>query len=499
MKNPSDIFPALGSKFVEPRQIQEQLLSEMYPNLGKLNMLEAATGIGKSPLALCLGEMMESPLTVVATATISLQNQYDGDFPNALRLVGRANFNCERAPVTAAEAPCVADPSIVCDGGYHQQEMLARQASTIVTNYALCLSELLHGRRWHERRPHLLVCDEGHRLLDFLSAAETVRLDTEKAHKLGLKCPEIKGLSTAKLWCEQYIDRVHSRAYYLMSVGARNAKDWVGLMRQMDGILAAPSNLVETRVGEVFEATPIWPKRSAKMLLDSADHVLVMSATLWGGEFFAELLGYKEKYQYFTAPSPFESWRWPVYYRPVVSLNKDSTVKDWEKIGEVCHDYMHSRSNDKGIVHVASTAQADRISRAILRCPSCRGRLVLNRRGYGRAETIDRFRVGEHCWLVHPSVGEGESFDDEQCRIQLIAKVRYPDLGDPLVALRAGDKGLGQKFYFHSTAAYTAQTVGRGMRHEGDYCETFILDGSFSNLYDRNRQAFPLWFQRQLR
>ena len=124
-------------------------------------------------------------------------------------------------------------------------------------------------------------------------------------------------------------------------------------------------------------------------------------------------------------------------------------------------------------------------------------------RGHGKATQIieasvnvyDALNFGEKKSLLAIL----ESFDDDACRIQLIAKVRYPDLSDPLVKMRASDGGLGSKFYFNSTAAYTAQTVGRGMRHEGDYCETIILDGSFGSLYDKNRSAFPLWFHKQLR
>lgn len=499
MRNPSEIFPTLGPKFVRPRPIQETLLSEIYARLGKLNMCEAPTGIGKSPMALCLGEMMDSPLTVVNTATLSLQAQYERDFPDICKLIGRSNFPCTKAPVSAAEAPCIADPSIFCDGGYHAQEIRARRARTIVTNYALYLSDLMYGRRWHERRPGLLVCDEGHRLLDFLSSAETVRLDTKLANKVGLSCTELFTLEAAKGWVAKYGQRITDRAFVLMSSGSPWSRDWVTLMRQADGIASAPPNLVATRTGEVFEATPVWPKSAAKALLDSADHILVMSATLWGGQFFADLLGFEQDYQYHSAPSPFDSWRWPVYYRPVAALNKKAPAAAWAKISEACHAYMHERPADRGIIHVASNLQCGLAGRDILRCDSCRGRLVLLRRGGKRSENIERYRATQGAWIIHPSLGEGESFDDEQCRIQLIAKVRYPDLSDPLTAMRASDKGLGSKFYFHSTAAYTAQTVGRGMRHEGDYCETYIIDGSFGNLYDKNRRAFPEWFHKQLR
>lgn len=497
---PTEIFKHLGPKYTQPRDIQVQLASEVCANLRELNMVEAPTGIGKSALALCIGEMIESRLTVINTATISLQDQYDQDFPSVCKLIGRSNFDCTITPgVSAAEAPCVADPTLSCNSGWYEQEREFRLANTVVTNYALYLSELMHGRRWHTRRPTLLVCDEGHRLLDFLSQAETIKLDLRLASKLGLTVNGVSTLVDAKDWCATVGERVRRRAYSLLSSGSRWAGDWLTLTRQISNVADAPDNLIVTREGDRFEATPLWPRISGRRLLSSAEHLLVMSATLWGGEFFAELLGYDAAYAYHSAPSPFDSWRWPVYYKPVRNMNKASTPADWAEMGRVCHEYMHSRTGDKGIIHVASNAQADKVSRAILHCYECRGRLVLLRTGRRRAETIDQFRCGRNTWIIHPSIGEGESFDDEACRIQLIAKVRYPGLSDPLVKMRASDKGLGSKFYFNSTAAYTAQTVGRGMRHEGDYCETYILDGSFGSLYDKNKEAFPQWFHAQLR
>lgn len=495
----SRVFAQLGPKYTTPRPIQTELIERMVAEgLGKVTMLEAPTGIGKSALALCLGEVTESPFTVVTTATLSLQDQYANDFPAVAKLVGRNNFKCTKFPVSAAEAPCLSDKSIRCGSGWYIQEEEVAQAKKVVTNYALYLSELLHGQRFHKRRPSLLVCDEGHRLLDFLSQVETVRIVSGLGKKLGLNCPDFDSLKAAQTWAEENIDRVRGRTYALLSSGSPWVADWMAFLHQLEGVVAAPDNLIVTRTGETFEATPLWPKVSAHALLNSADKILIMSATLWGGDFFAELLGLKD-FGYYSAPSPFDSWRWPVYYRPVRNMNKASTPADWAEMGRVCHEYMHSRAGDKGIIHVASNIQATKVGKEILRCSSCRQRLVLLRAGKRRAETIEQFRSGSNTWIIHPSIGEGESFDDETCRIQLIAKVRYPDLSDPLVKIRASDGGLGSKFYFNSTAAYTSQTVGRGMRHEGDYVETYILDGSFSSLYDRNRSAFPLWFHRQLR
>jgi len=499
--NPHLIFPTLGPRYDVPRPVQEQILLELYSDLRRLNMVEAPTGIGKSAIAMCLGKMINSPFTVICTATISLQDQYDRDFPECVRLVGRNNFDCTRAiGLTAGEAPCVMDASLSCRSSYYEQERDFETATTVVTNYPLYCSELLHGQRWYSHRPHLLVLDEAHRLLEFLTAAESVTLDFQLADRLGLRTPaNATRLRDVGQWAMDNRESIQQRAFGLSITGNPKAREWVSLLRQCDAVLDAPEGLVVTKTGKVFEAQPLWPTTSAKKLRRSANHILLMSATLFGGEFLADLLGFDRYYSWFTLPSPFESWRWPVYYRPVASLNKKSGAAEWEAVGRAAHDIMHTHSSDKGVIHVASGQQADRIARVIDACPDCRGRLIRNRRGRKRADTLAEFRVSSGGWIVHPSIGEGESFDDDGCRVQVIAKLRYPDLGDPVVKLRAKDRGLGERYYFHSTAAYTAQTIGRGMRNERDYCETYILDGSFGNLYDRNKEAFPEWFRNQLR
>lgn len=167
-------------------------------------------------------------------------------------------------------------------------------------------------------------------------------------------------------------------------------------------------------------------------------------------------------------------------------------------MSKACHDLMHSHRGDRGIIHVSSYKQVAQISNAILRCPACRQRLVLLRHGQRREEAITRYRDRAGSWIIHPSLGEGESFDDDLCRVQIIAKIKYPDLGNKLVGARAAEPTLGKQWYFNQAAEYTVQTSGRGMRHANDFCETFIFDGSFGQLYDRNPDAFPQWFKERL-
>src|SRR3989304_10293045 len=111
-----EIFARLGPRYAEARGIQRSILTDLpLANLDKLTMLELPTGIGKSAIALAVAEMIGSPFTVINTATISLQNQYDVDFPRVCKLVGRDNFMCTLRPKTSVSvAPCLANPALSC-------------------------------------------------------------------------------------------------------------------------------------------------------------------------------------------------------------------------------------------------------------------------------------------------------------------------------------------------------------------------------------------------
>jgi hypothetical protein len=48
--------------------------------------------------------------------------------------------------------------------------------------------------------------------------------------------------------------------------------------------------------------------------------------------------------------------------------------------------------------------------------------------------------------------------------------------------------------FFSSVPEYVTnilQGVGRGIRHQNDWCKTFILDANFGALLHYNRNAFP--------
>ena len=97
--------------------------------------------------------------------------------------------------------------------------------------------------------------------------------------------------------------------------------------------------------------------------------------------------------------------------------------------------------------------------------------------------------------LIGPTLTEGIDLPDDGCRFIIIMKVPFPYLGDELVKAKIS---LFPKWYNAETSNNIIQGIGRGNRHMYDWCVTYILDGSFKNLYDVTRNQYPFEMQKRI-
>ena len=92
----------------------------------------------------------------------------------------------------------------------------------------------------------------------------------------------------------------------------------------------------------------------------------------------------------------------------------------------------------------------------------------------------------------------GIDLPDDACRVQVVAKIPFPYLGDKQVNARLYSAG-GQTWYRVNTLRSLLQSTGRGVRHPDDWAITYILDQSFGKLWQQSRRIIPQWWSEGLR
>lgn len=88
----------------------------------------------------------------------------------------------------------------------------------------------------------------------------------------------------------------------------------------------------------------------------------------------------------------------------------------------------------------------------------------------------------------------GVDLKDDDCRVVVVAKVPFPYLGDKQVSARLHSPG-GQAWYTVQTIRTLVQMTGRGVRHEDDWCESYVLDSvMLKQLWKKDKRLFPGWW-----
>jgi len=92
-------------------------------------------------------------------------------------------------------------------------------------------------------------------------------------------------------------------------------------------------------------------------------------------------------------------------------------------------------------------------------------------------------------------MSEGIDLKGDLSKFQIICKIPYPYLGDPIVKKRM-NKNKG--WYALQTAKSIVQSCGRSVRNETDEAVTYILDNDWHYFYSRNSKIFPADFKKAI-
>lgn len=541
----------LPGRFREFRPVQVEALQKILASDKRWVLLQAPTGSGKSLIAAALQRLSGGQL-LYTCHTKTLQDQFIRDFaPLAVELKGRENYPTAQYPDRFPEINCGLctkksgsracrwccppdcyrhrDPDYCNDScetppaascPYHVQKARALAAAIPVLNMALFLGEANYvgafgatydpgTKQWRPRWPWV-VLDEGDLTEEALMNFVELSISQRMIERLGISGPRYKTKQEA--WLEWAREQAIPRCCEVIAAAEAEAEgdDWAvdslrdkqeaeRLLRRLTLFVEEVGagnwvNCTEDHDNGPWIFRPIFVSRYAdRYLWRHGARWLVMSATIISREQFCRNLGIPlEQCELVDLPSTFPVENRRIWYIPGPALSHKTKADDWPRLVDLLDRVLDMHPEDKVLVHTVSYE----LTRYVFNRSRYQKRMVLYTTAREREARLELFKQSPHpLVMVAPSLERGVDLPDDLCRVVVILKLPYPNLGDRQVSARLYGAKDGQSWYAVSTVRSIVQMSGRGVRHDRDWCVTYILDGQFSRLFRQWGKIFPRWWR----
>lgn len=492
-------------------------------------IIQAPTGIGKSAITVVvhrmLRELEEGHRTSVITASKGLQDQIVGEFKEVFDLKGRTNYACphDKGPYNSGtcrahvkRGGCV--PKEECP--YVKRRMVwCNKADIRLTNNSFQIEAPPELCMKPENRVNLIVADECHELDDYIVEHTSIKMfapeyialanfgygsfaaDVEKTIEMFRNIPVGQPFKFTQAMNEGMKDLSDKVSAILddftemMEDKTRRDHEAIGAAMESLQLIGDKTAMLESAAdGEwiinEYEARrsilikPIFAWQVADYaLFRKADKFLHLSATICGFNEYAGTLGLKEgEFECLDIPNPIPVENRKVY---VVANQKISGGFDVHKLSSDIDKLISMHGTDNGIIHTVSYALANQIYMS----SAHRSKMLVSKE---RQEIISELKkVNTGRVVLSAAIEKGFDFKGDMSRFQIIAKVPYLYLGDPLVKLNA-ERRPG--WYARKAVLRIVQACGRSIRGVNDHAKTYVMDLNFKRLFSQNRDLFPQWF-----
>ena len=537
----------------KPRKEQKEALSfiesEYQKNkLNKFFLLNLPVGSGKSHLALMIADWYKKNVNRMARVDIItnskiLQDQYSGEYESICDLKGKENYECQSYSCSCAQGSefnrlnktsCESCP-------YSNARESYISGGVSLTNFYLYILYAMYNPKLMESRDaRVLIVDEAHEFDDVMSDFVSIKITETIVKKFKFSneyeiMKKLKGVTSIS----NYVDFLKFLASEIlttiesmengMSSAPRNVKEdkrdlkisKVLKTKNMDVKIMQlatdlkqyqtkieiflkeykenPNNWVlETNYNEKLRQKelslePIWAYDYLdKYVFSHYDMVILMSGTILDKNLFCQLNGLDvTKAVYYSIRSPFNPKNRPIYYMPVGKMSYKSKEETFKRYIPYIQKLLDKYKNKKGIIHTNSFELAKWIEGSI-KDP----RLIFH--DSTNKDEMLRFHKesDKPTVIVSPSMDTGVSFDNDDARFQIIAKVPYPSLGSQKNKLRQSNN---PDWYSWKTVSGIVQMTGRPVRSNLDYADTIIIDGSFGDVIKHSSHFLPDWIQEAIK
>jgi Rad3-related DNA helicase len=500
------------------RETIDAIVSAFWTN--KYVLANIPTGGGKTIVGTAVQRLLGGSALYLCH-TIQLQRQCQTTMPWAVLAMGKANYSCGRDkddPLMALFGNMTAQD---CDdyGGclkgetaceYNTALDQAAHSPQAIMNYAYGLRLLQAGYIGGQENPFrrkLLVADEGHLVEDALVEATSISIWRGTCNEAGLPpWPDsdnpylwiawaTDASEKAKLWASDATEEVQAalnsgndrnttRAYQ-QERKARRLYQTILELRRLD-----PTDWAVSVNDKEVKLRPLWAWAVANdRLWRHFERVLIMSATLGDPKTLtAKLAIPSEQAEYIDVPSTFPIANRPVFYCPTVKINLNTEPEEWEAVaGMIKHIAdMDRLKSEKANIHTASY----KVVQKLMPYLKTDGRFMFHTTTDQKEDLIRLLKEedGRGLFVLSPSLGTG--VDIPQVRWQVIVKVPFGDLGDPITRMRReyrrdNDPQFGRRNYDEEAMNGIVQAAGRAVRGPTDWGVTYILDANVWGLYKR--------------
>lgn len=175
-----------------------------------------------------------------------------------------------------------------------------------------------------------------------------------------------------------------------------------------------------------------------------------------------------------------------------MSYNQIENNMTWlcNKINEI----LDNHKNESGIIHSASYDLTLKIFNKL--SIKNKKRILIYSGTEEKKQALELLKRKQGMVLLGPSLRTGIDLKNDFARFSVVAKIPYASLGDKFVATKMK---IYPEWYRWQTIIEILQSIGRTVRHDEDWCVTYILDACLSDLIDRSRKSFPTEFYERLK
>ena len=240
-------------------------------------------------------------------------------------------------------------------------------------------------------------------------------------------------------------------------------------------------------------------------LLKRSPYKVFLSATIGGKKAFDDNMGFqyenegdfdsqflnehtKTNESYLErVPSTFDFSKSPIHFLNKFKMSFHERELSFKHLKTIIYTILKNKfQGQKGMIQTGSYEFAERLYKD---APFEIKQRMLTYNGSREKKTvIDIHKMSDDTILVGPTLNTGIDLPGDECRFIIIMKVPYPSLADRLVKEK---NRLFPLWYNSQTSNEIIQGIGRGVRYNGDWCVTYILDSCFNTLYRSTKEQYP--------